>query len=382
MLAQSRLTEEINTMNKSYFIGLMSGTSMDGVDAVLVKFSGDTPSLIAHHSEEIPAALLRNLQKLCLPGNDEINRLGHLDRAVGKLFAKAVNTLLDKAGVDKLAVIAIGSHGQTVRHMPNLEMGFTLQIGDPNTIAAETGIDVIADFRRKDIALGGQGAPLVPAFHQQVFATPEHKRIILNIGGIANITYLPGNTEAVTGFDTGPGNTLMDAWTQYHQDLPYDKDGAWAKTGTTDDKMLLHLLSHPYFSLAAPKSTGRELFNQAWLEQQLAEFNHLSDADIQSTLLDLTCFSIANDTLALSTMGEMYVCGGGAYNTELMCRLKQLLPHYKITTTAELGINPQWVEGIAFAWLAMRFHLGLPGNLPAVTGANRAAILGGKFSAL
>ncbi|PKG56664.1 anhydro-N-acetylmuramic acid kinase [Shewanella sp. Choline-02u-19] len=369
-------------MNKSYYIGLMSGTSMDGVDAVLVKFTADTPTLVEYHSEAIPAPLLNNLQKLCLPGNDEINRLGHLDRAVGKLFAKAVNNLLEKAGVDKLAVIAIGSHGQTVRHMPNLEMGFTLQIGDPNTIAAETDIDVIADFRRKDIALGGQGAPLVPAFHQHVFAMPNHKRIILNIGGIANITYLPGNTDAVTGFDTGPGNTLIDAWIQHQQDLPYDKEGAWAKAGTTDEKMLQHLLSHPYFSLAAPKSTGRELFNQAWLEQQLAEFNYLSAADIQSTLLDLTCYSIANDALALATEAEMYVCGGGAYNTELMCRLQKLLPNYKIVTTAELGINPQWVEGIAFAWLAMRFHLGLPGNLPAVTGASRAAILGGKFYAL
>ncbi|MCL1050191.1 anhydro-N-acetylmuramic acid kinase [Shewanella abyssi] len=368
-------------MNKSYYIGLMSGTSMDGVDAVLVKFTADTPTLVEHHSEAIPAPLLKNLQKLCLPGNDEINRLGYLDRAVGKLFAKAVNALLEKASIDKLAVIAVGSHGQTVRHMPNLDMGFTLQIGDPNTIAAETGIDVIADFRRKDIALGGQGAPLVPAFHQHVFATPNHKRIILNIGGIANITYLPGNTDAVTGFDTGPGNTLMDAWIQHQQDLPYDNEGALAKSGTSDEKMLQHLLSHPYFSLLAPKSTGRELFNQAWLEQQLAEFSYLTEADIQSTLLDLTCYSIANDALALTTEAEMYVCGGGAYNTELMYRLQKLLPNYKLVTTAELGINPQWVEGIAFAWLAMRHHHGLSGNLPAVTGASREAILGARFPA-
>ncbi|WOT04367.1 anhydro-N-acetylmuramic acid kinase [Shewanella youngdeokensis] len=369
-------------MNNNYYIGLMSGTSMDGVDAVLVEFATHVPTLVEHHSEAIPPPLLHNLHRLCLPGNDEINRLGQIDRAMGKLFAKAVNNLLEKAGVDKSAVTAIGSHGQTVRHMPSLAMGFSLQIADPNTIAAETGIDVIADFRRKDVALGGQGAPLVPAFHQHVFASPNTKRIILNIGGIANITYLPGNTEAVTGFDTGPGNTLMDAWIQHQQQQPYDEAGAWAKSGTTDQKMLQHLLSHPYFSLAAPKSTGRELFNQAWLEQQLSNFNYLDEADIQSTLLDFTCHSIANDVLALTTEAEMYVCGGGAYNLELMSRLQALLPHYKIVTTAQLGMDPQWVEGIAFAWLAMRFNLGLPGNLPAVTGASREAILGGKFTAI
>lgn len=368
-------------MNNNYYVGLMSGTSMDGVDAVLVSFDGDQPSLIASHTEELPKALLSSLQKLCLPGNDEINRLGHLDRSMGKLFAKAVNALLETANIDKSQVIAIGSHGQTVRHMPNLEMGFTLQIGDPNTIAVETGIDVIADFRRKDIALGGQGAPLVPAFHQHVFGSPNHKRIILNIGGIANVTYLPGNNEDVTGFDTGPGNGLSDAWIQHQLSQPYDKDGAWAKSGTTDQKMLQHLLSHPYFALAAPKSTGRELFNQAWAEQQLSEFGHLSEADIQSTLLDLTCYSIANDALKLSQNGELYVCGGGAYNSELMHRLHKLLPNYKVVTTSALGMDPQWVEGIAFAWLAMRYHQGLPGNLPAVTGASREAILGSFYPA-
>ncbi|WP_028765989.1 anhydro-N-acetylmuramic acid kinase [Shewanella fidelis] len=368
-------------MQNSYYVGLMSGTSMDGIDAVLVSFDGDIPTLIASHTEALPQALLSSLQKLCLPGNDEINRLGHLDRSMGILFGKATNALLAKAKVDKSQVVAIGSHGQTVRHMPNLDMGFTLQIGDPNTIAVETGINVIADFRRKDVALGGQGAPLVPAFHQHVFASPDHQRIILNIGGIANITYLPGNSDAVTGFDTGPGNGLSDAWIQHQLGQPFDKAGAWAKSGTTDQKMLKHLLSHPYFALSAPKSTGRELFNQAWAEQQLSEFGYLNEADIQSTLLDLTCYSIANDALKLVENGEMYVCGGGAYNDELMYRLRKLLPNYKVVTTAELGMDPQWVEGIAFAWLAMRYHLGLPGNLPAVTGASREAVLGSFYPA-
>ncbi|MFB2648187.1 anhydro-N-acetylmuramic acid kinase [Shewanella mangrovisoli] len=368
-------------MNKAYYIGLMSGTSMDGVDAVLVDFAGEQPQLIATHTEAIPSHLLKGLQRLCLPGNDEINRLGRLDRSVGKLFAFAVNNLLAKAQIAKEDIIAIGSHGQTVRHMPNLEVGFTLQIGDPNTIATETGIDVIADFRRKDIALGGQGAPLVPAFHQQTFAQVGKKRVILNIGGIANITYLTGNREEVLGFDTGPGNTLIDAWIQQVKNEPYDKDGEWAASGKTDQQLLAQLLSHPYFSLAYPKSTGRELFNQAWLEQQLSQFNQLDEEDIQSTLLDLTCHSIARDILKLAPVGELFVCGGGAFNTELMQRLAALLPDYHIDTTSALGVDPKWAEGIAFAWLAMRHHLGLPANLPAVTGASREAVLGGRFSA-
>ncbi|GMA82952.1 hypothetical protein GCM10025855_24850 [Shewanella glacialipiscicola] len=212
-------------MRNAYYIGLMSGTSMDGVDAVLVDFSGIKPQLICSHTEAIPSHLLKGLQRLCLPSTDEINRLGRLDRNVGELFALAVNNLMAKCAIAKEDIIAIGSHGQTVRHMPNLEVGFTLQIGDPNTIATETGIDVIADFRRKDIALGGQGAPLVPAFHQQTFAEVGKKRIILNIGGIANITYLPGNNEQVLGFDTGPGNTLIDAWIQQVKSEPFDKGG-------------------------------------------------------------------------------------------------------------------------------------------------------------
>ena len=361
------------------YIGLMSGTSMDGVDAVLVDFSTGSPRLIEGHTESIPAHLLKSLQRLCQPSTDEINRLGRLDRSVGKLFAKAGNTLLENANVSAKDVIAIGSHGQTVRHMPNLEVGFTLQIGDPNTIAIETGIDVIADFRRKDIALGGQGAPLVPAFHQQIFAQEGHKRIILNIGGIANVTYLPGNCTEVLGFDTGPGNTLIDAFIQHVQDKPFDEDGAWAESGTSIPALLKQLLSHSYFSLAHPKSTGRELFNQAWLEQQLADYGHLNEEDIQSTLLDLTCHTIANDITKLSADGDLYVCGGGALNKALMTRLKALLPNYQIDTTSALGIDAKWVEGIAFAWLAMRHQHNLPANLPAVTGASREAVLGGRF---
>ncbi len=364
-----------------YYIGLMSGTSMDGVDAALVKFDQGQPTLVAHHTEDYPDHLYKGLQRLCQPGNDEINRLGRLDRTVGKIFAKAVNTLLAQANIDKAEIIAIGSHGQTVRHMPNLEIGFTLQIGDPNTIAAETGIDVIADFRRKDIALGGQGAPLVPAFHQQVFAKADANRVILNIGGIGNVTWLPGDAKQVLGYDTGPGNTLVDAWIQQVKQEPFDKDGAWAASGISSIPLLTQLLSHPYFQQPAPKSTGRELFNQAWLEQQLSEFSQLSEEDIQSTLLDLTCHSIAGEITRLCDTGEVYVCGGGALNGELMRRLTELLPGHHLETTDALGVPPKWVEGIAFAWLAMRFKANLYANLPAVTGASRSAVLGALFPA-
>ncbi|MCF1426813.1 MAG: anhydro-N-acetylmuramic acid kinase [Shewanella sp.] len=361
------------------FIGLMSGTSMDGVDAVLVDFTAASPKLISGHSEPMPDHLFKGLQRLCQPGTDEINRLGRLDRTVGKLFAEAVNQLLAKTGVSPLEVVAIGSHGQTVRHMPNLDTGYTLQIGDPNTIAVETGINVIADFRRKDVALGGQGAPLVPAFHQEMFAAADTVRVILNIGGIANITFLPGDRNKVLGFDTGPGNALIDVWVQQHLQTPFDQDGAWAASGKTNVELLKQMMSHAYFAQNFPKSTGKELFNHAWLEHQLAEFRHLKDQDIQSTLLDLTCHTIANEVLKLASTGELYACGGGAMNTELMRRLQLLLPGFRIATTAQLGVDPKWVEAIAFAWLAMRFEQGLPANLPAVTGARRQVVLGARY---
>ncbi|MGL4475770.1 MAG: anhydro-N-acetylmuramic acid kinase [Shewanella sp.] len=361
------------------YIGIMSGTSMDGVDAVLVDFEG-TPKLVASHTEAMPDHLRKGLQRLCQSGSDEINRLGRLDRTVAKLFAKATQALLANANVSPEDVIAIGSHGQTIRHMPNLEIGFTLQIGDANTLAVLTDIDVIADFRRKDIALGGQGAPLVPAFHQQAFASAS-PRMVVNIGGMANITYLPGNAEQVLGFDTGPGNVLIDYWTQQCLQQAYDKDGEFAASGETQPKLLAQMLSHPYFAQPYPKSTGRELFNQAWLSHQLADYSHLDDADIQSTLLDLTCHSIANDIVAIDDSSEVFICGGGAFNGELMRRLSLLMPKQVVTTTADLGVSPTWVEAIAFAWLALRYKQGLPANLPAVTGARRAGVLGALYSA-
>ncbi|SDI62990.1 anhydro-N-acetylmuramic acid kinase [Ferrimonas sediminum] len=357
------------------YIGLMSGTSMDGIDAVLVEFNGRRPTLVASHSHEYDPHLLEQLHRLCSTGNDEINRLGQIDRQVGKAFAEATNALMTKAGISADSVRAIGSHGQTIRHMPDGPHGFSLQIGDPNTLAVDTGIDVVADFRRKDVALGGQGAPLVPAFHQAMFGGNQ-PRVIANIGGIANITWLPGNADQVLGYDTGPGNTLMDAWVRQHNQQAFDQDGQLAAAGTIKTELLKRLLSHPYFSQPAPKSTGRELFNQAWLNYQLEPFMNARAEDVQATLLAFTVETLAAEIAQLSQDANVYLCGGGAFNGHLVKQLSRALPHHRIDSTDALGVPPQWVEGMAFAWLAHCHLHGIPGNLPAVTGASRTAILG------
>lgn len=363
------------------YIGLMSGTSMDGIDAVLVDFGRAHPQLIASHSEAIPAPLLAALHQLANPNEGDINLQGRVDVEIAGSFAKAVKHLLAKADVSPQQVRAIGSHGQTIRHMPHPPQPFTLQIGDGNSIAVLTGIDTIADFRRKDIALGGQGAPLVPAFHQQVFEDNQKPRLILNIGGIANITWLPGDETQVLGFDTGPGNTLMDHWCQQHQNRTYDDNGQWAASGTVNQALLTQLISHPYFSAAAPKSTGRELFNPDWLHKQLHELPVISPQDVQATLCQFTVECIAREIEQLASAGELYVCGGGVYNQHLMTQLTHRLPQWNIATTATIGIDPQWVEAMAFAWLAQRHVKKLPGNLPAVTGASKKAILGAFYPA-
>jgi len=367
-------------MTVNYYVGLMSGTSMDGVDAVLVDFSGDGLQVIASHEKPIPEPLLSQLHQLADPKTGDINLLGQCDRACGELFAAATNELLAIHNVDANQVIAIGSHGQTVRHMPNLTYPFSLQIGDACTIATLTDIDTIADFRRKDIALGGQGAPLVPAFHQQQFNHKTLKRVILNIGGISNITWL-GDGDDITGFDTGPGNTLLDMWFQQHQDGQYDESGQWAATGAVISELLNSLLTHPYFNTPAPKSTGRELFNLAWLTQHLSNFSHLAPQDVQATLSQLTAQSIANELRQLNGVDELYICGGGVYNQDLLQRLQSLLPTVSIASTQQLDLEPQWVEAIAFAWLAYCFIENMTSNLPQVTGARRAAILGAFYPA-
>lgn len=367
-----------------FYIGLMSGTSADGIDAALVDLGGAFPQLVATHQHEMPAAIKRDIVRLCQPGADEIQRMGTLDRTLGQLFSMATLTLLAQVGLRSADIRAIGSHGQTIRHSPPTATNnpaFTLQIGDPNTIAELTGITTVADFRRRDIAAGGHGAPLVPAFHCAVFRNPDRARVIVNIGGMANITWLPP-AAAVLGFDTGPGNVLMDGWIFRHKQLPFDHNGAWAGSGTVDGQLLYSLLEHPFFRQPYPKSTGREMFHTEWLDSHL-QGTTIPPENVQATLLELTARSVSEAIASLpgSAGAEIYLCGGGARNGRLLERLSQLCRHARVASTASIGIDPQWVEAMAFAWLAQQTVAGKAGNIPEVTGASAPRILGGVYPA-
>ena len=374
--------------NPEYYIGLMTGTSMDGIDAALVEFSDADKSnqirIVTTHSHAIPKTLRTALLDLSLPGRDTIDQMGSADAQLGELLAEAVNSLLLKASMASTQITAIGSHGQTIRHRPpgassESPLPFTLQIGDPNRIAAHTGISTVADFRRRDIALGGHGAPLVPAFHQAAFHDAEHHRVIVNIGGISNITCLPAQ-GTVSGFDTGPGNGLLDAWINRHRRLAYDNGGQWAASHAPHPGLLAHLKQHEFFNQPPPKSTGREDFNLDWLDRQLKNFAAIDAGSVQATLLALTTESIAEAIEKTSTLAtEIYICGGGALNTALMDALKTLLAPAKFASTSALGIDPEWVEAAAFAWLARQTLAGLPGSLTEVTGATKAEILGAIY---
>jgi len=364
-----------------YLIGLMSGTSMDGVDGVLADFALPRPQLLGHVHLPMPAELAGRLHALCSAGPDEIARLADADLAVARWFADCVEALLEKSTIPREQILAVGSHGQTIRHLP--AQRYTLQIGDGNTLAALTGIDTITDFRRKDMALGGQGAPLVPAFHAALLREPGREMVVLNIGGIANISHLPADpARPVLGFDTGPGNTLLDGWHRRHRGGDYDKDFRWGLQGQVSPRLLDQLLSDSYLKQPPPKSTGREHYHLTWLDRQLAALGgQISAVDVQSTLLAFTVQSIAAAIEPLAATGELSVCGGGALNPELMHQLRQRLPDWRVSTTAELGIDPQQMEALAFAWLADRFLQRQPGNLPSVTGASRAAVLGCLYPA-
>ena len=349
-------------------------------------FSSAQPSLVASHSHTIPDGIKSRIAELCSPQTlsprlSEIDCYGELHIQLGQLFADACLALLETANIPSEDVLAIGNHGQTIRHRPNGSFPFSLQIADPSTIAQRTGITTVADFRLRDMAVGGQGAPLVPAFHQAVFHSDKINRIILNIGGIANITVLEkNNSEKVLGFDTGPGNTLMDQWIKKINGEAYDKEGAWAKSGTTNTELLNKLLAHPYLSAPAPKSTGRETFNLNWLNSILSKSDELKPEDIQRTLLEFTSNSIAQSIKNLSVKnGEVLVCGGGSHNCFLMASLAKHLPEFSISTTASAGYPPDWIEAMAFAWLAKQTLNHLPGNLPNVTGAKSQVILGGIY---
>jgi len=362
------------------YIGLMSGTSLDGVDAALVRLRpGTPPQLVAALQADYPDDLRRSVLEVCRQRGADFATLGRIDIELARCYAQAVQRLLAQAGVAASQVRAIGSHGQTVHHAPDGNTPFTLQLGDPNTLAVATGITVVADFRRRDMALGGQGAPLAPGFHELVFRHPTRCRVVLNCGGIANISVLaPG--QPCLGYDTGPANILMDAWAQEMVGQPYDHDGAWAMQGQVHAPLLQQMLADPYFDRAPPKSTGREHFNLGWLQQHLAaSIGPLPAADVQRTLLELTALSITQAIARHAAQGELLTAGGGAHNGALRARLQALGPGWQVDTTAALGIAPQWVEAVAFAVFAQHTLDGLPANLPAVTGASRPCLLGGIY---
>ncbi|MDP2870464.1 anhydro-N-acetylmuramic acid kinase [Methyloversatilis sp.] len=361
---------------RELFIGIMSGTSLDGIDAVLVDFSAERPAQLAHAHRPYAITLRDELTALCASGLDEIRRSQCAAIELAHISADLVSQLLATAGLSAAGVSAIGCHGQTVRHMP--AEGYTLQINAPSLLAELSGIAVVADFRTRDLAAGGQGAPLVPAFHAHLFSDATRSRVVLNIGGMSNVTLLaPG--EPVRGFDCGPGNVLMDGWIARARGLPYDSDGAWAASGKVDRKLLDGLLSHPFFARQPPKSCGREQFNLDWLDSLLTGSERAED--VQATLAELTAISVCQ---ALASAGfsadEIAVCGGGALNTHLVNRL-QAHARAQVISTAHWGVAPGSVESLAFAWLARRTLRGEPGNVPNVTGARGPRILGAVWPA-
>ena len=364
------------------YIGLMSGTSLDGVDVAITDFGVFPPRLLHASTTPYRAELQDRLLQLCHSQNTSLDGLYSLHAELGEVYAAVVNAALEQAGIGSEQVIAIGCHGQTIRHSPNSDMPYTAQIGDPNRIAVRTGITTVADFRGKDIALGGQAAPLAPAFHRFLFRSSTQDRALINIGGIANVTYLPADDQLpILGFDTGPGNTLLDYWTRRHLDKAYDDAGNWARAGRLDNELLQRMIdSETYFSQPPPKSTGTEYFNPDWLAPHID-----SDMDagrVQASLVELTVSTIAMALKALPQQARAcYVCGGGARNQFLLERLSLALPECDIATTAELGLEADFVEACAFAWLA-RERINLrEANAPEVTQARRATVLGAVYAA-
>jgi anhydro-N-acetylmuramic acid kinase len=366
-----------------FYIGLMSGTSLDGVDGVLVRFDGVHQQVLQHAARPMPAALAQDLLALNAPdGRDELHRAALAANALVRLYAEVVHDLLRAAQVSAAQVRAIGAHGQTVRHQPGLHdgTGYTLQLNNPALLAELTGITVVADFRSRDVAAGGQGAPLVPAFHQAQFGQNGAPIAVLNLGGISNLTLLDG--EKVLGFDCGPGNALLDAWSLQHTGQPYDAQGQWAATGHVHAALLHTLLQEPYFALPPPKSTGRDLFHPRWLAEQLTKQPGLAPVDVQATLTELTACCCAEALLRYGPRSQrLIVCGGGALNIWLMQRLQTLLPGVAVVSSEGEGLPPLQVEAAAFAWLARRAMQGKTGNLKSVTGAQGTRVLGAIYPA-
>ncbi|NOR80778.1 MAG: anhydro-N-acetylmuramic acid kinase [Methyloprofundus sp.] len=370
-------------MSEEYYIGLMSGTSIDGIDAGLYNFTDNQTRIIDFYYQPYPEQIKQKIHKLCNKHQAvSLADYGELDTELGLLYSAACLNLLQQAKVDASLIKAIGSHGQTLYHAPNSKNPFTLQIGDANIISQKTGITTIADFRRRDIAAGGQGAPLVPAFHQAIFHSLTENRVIVNIGGIANLSILPKDVQKHSiGFDTGPGNTLMDYWISQHKNDIYDKGGAWAATGKVQVQLLKQLKDEPYFSASPPKSTGTDFFSANWLTKKLATLPAYPPEDVQRTLCQLTAETIIDAVLKFAPeTNKVLICGGGTHNKTLINTLRQRLS-IPIASTETEGVHPDQVEAMAFAWLAKQTLQGLTGNLPEVTGAKEAVILGGIYQA-
>lgn len=360
------------------YIGVMSGTSLDGLDIALIE-QQQQPLLRATHYVAMPATLRADLLSLCSSGPDEIARSALAANAWVGLAAAGIGQLLDGQKLTAQDVTAVGSHGQTIRHEPG--RGFTVQIDNPALLAELTGITVVGDFRRRDVAAGGQGAPLVPAFHEALFAGREGQRAVLNVGGFSNLSLIAPD-QPVRGFDCGPGNVLLDAWIELKQGHPFDRSGRWAASGQVVPALLARLSSDPFFSARGPKSTGREVFNLPWLQHQLSQGPAVADVDVQATLLELTAQTITQSLQgAQPDNREVLVCGGGAHNLALLNRLQALLPHSTVASTASVGVDPDWVEAMAFAWLAHCCIAGIAGNRPSVTGARGLRVLGALYPA-
>jgi len=361
------------------YIGLMSGTSNDGIDAALVNLSGQGFKLLATHYQAYPDDIKSQLTQLIRQQQISLGAFSKLDHTLAVLNALAVNKLLQTAKINKVAIKAIGYHGQTIHHCPDKDAANSIQIGDPNFLAAHTQIPVVADFRRMDMAVAGQGAPLVPAFHQFLFQHQDRHRAILNIGGIANLTILPAGTSSkLIGFDTGPGNALLDDWNLQHNKTDYDHAGNWAAQGSCDQTLLQKLFADAYFSQSPPKSTGREYFNMHWLQQ--FDIEQHSPQTIQTTLSHLTAYSIEHAIVDYAPKTqEVYICGGGVNNEYMINLLTNRLTTIELASTEQLGLHPDWVEACAFAWLAQRRILEKPGNVSSVTGADKSVLLGAVY---
>lgn len=369
----------------NYYVGLMSGTSLDAIDGALIRI-GDSGGLevISMLSTEFPEHIPTQLRNLISGKTESIHALCSLDTELGEIYAKVTLDLLSKSAYKPHDIKAIGCHGQTIRHQSGHKNPYSLQIGNPSVIAEMTGITTVADFRARDIAAGGQGAPLVPAFHRAVFSDPENARIIVNIGGISNITVLPRlkSHNAVSGYDTGPGNCLLDAWSTSCRGHRYDENGNWSASGAVNSRLLDSLLNDGYFSKSSPKSTGTEYFNLDWLETNYPDVTELRAEDVQATLAELTAHTIALHIIREGfDNNEIYLCGGGVHNKDLTERIYHHLPKAKLFTTEKLGLDPDYVEATAFAWLAWCTMEKQTGNLPEVTGAHHPVILGGIYPA-